>query len=320
MKKEINPSTKLRVDAERSRSIKNIEGSVRAKLDNKRKELNIPFLEILRTYAMERFLYRLSKATFASDFVLKGALLFTAWKVNERRTTLDIDLLAHYSNQIAAIEKVVRDVCAVDVTPDGLRFEPATVIGAKIKEDADYEGVRVKLGAFLGKARIPMQIDFGFGDTVYPNPKMITYPVILDLPSPKLKGYAPETVVSEKFEAMVQLGALNSLMKDFYDIWLLMRRFEFQGEVLTEALKRTFAQRKVELPQGSNLLADEIYDEESDRQTLWKAFLTKSGIKHAPDKLATVAKEIEKFLVEPLSSLNKGIKFSKEWKAPGPWK
>ena len=109
-------------------------------------------------------------------------------------------------------------------------------------------------------------------------------------------------------------------MKDFYDIWLLMRRFEFQGEILAEALKRTFAQRKIDLPQSSNLLADEIYDEGSDRQILWKAFLTKSGIKHAPDKLATIAKEIEKFLVKPLSALNKGIKFSKEWTPSGLWK
>ncbi len=303
-----------------TREIKNIESSVRAKLDNKRKELNIPFLEILRTYAMERFLYRLSKAEFVNDFVLKGALLFTAWNVKERRTTLDIDLLAHYSNQILAIEKVVKEVCAVNATPDGLRFDPDSVVGAKIKEDADYEGVRVKFTGFLGKSRIPMQIDFGFGDTTYPLPKMINYPVILDFPAPRLKGYAPETVVSEKFEAMVQLGALNSRMKDFYDIWLLMRRFDFQGSILTEALKRTFEQRKIDLPQGSKLLADEIYDERSDRQTLWKAFLTKGGIKHAPDKLATTAKEIKKFLIEPLGAFNKGIKFNKEWKVPGPWK
>ncbi len=113
------------------KEIKNIEGSVRAQLNNKRKELNIPFLEILRTYAMERFLYRLSKAVFADDFILKGALLFTAWKIRERRTTLDIDLLAHYSNQISAIEKIVKEVCAVDVIADGLRFDSASVVGAK---------------------------------------------------------------------------------------------------------------------------------------------------------------------------------------------
>jgi hypothetical protein len=302
------------------KEIKNIEGSVRDKLDNKRKEFNIPFLEILRTYAMERFLYRLSKAAFSGDFILKGALLFTAWKVNERRTTLDIDLLAHYSNQISAIEKVVRDICAVDVIPDGLRFDPATISGARIKEDADYEGVRVKFEAFLGKAKIPVQIDFGFGDTVYPAPKVITYPVILDLPAPKLKGYTPETVVSEKFQAMVQLGALNSRMKDFYDIWLLMRQFNFKGADVVEALKRTFMRRRMDLPQGDRLLVDEIYDEKSDRQTLWKAFLKKGGIEHAPGKLATVAKDIDGFLAGPVAAARSGEPFRKYWQALGPWK
>lgn len=302
------------------KEIKNIEGSVSARLNNKRKELNIPFLEILRTYAIERFLYRLSKAAVADDFILKGALLFTAWKVRERRTTLDIDLLAHYSNQISAIEKVVKKVCAVDVPPDGLCFDPASVVGGKIKEAADYEGVRVKFTGLLGKSRIPMQIDFGFGDAVYPSPKMINYPVILDFPAPRLRGYAPETVVSEKFEAMVQLGALNSRMKDFYDIWLLMRQFNFQGPSLTEALKRTFAHRKSDLPQGPRLLAGDIYDEKSDRQTLWKAFLKKGGIEHAPEKLADTAKEIEKFLGRPIDAMRAGTPFCEQWQAPGLWK
>ncbi len=302
------------------KEIKNIEGSVRGKLDNKRKELNIPFLEILRTYGMERFLYRLSKVVFAKDFVLKGALLFTAWDVKERRTTLDIDLLAHYSNQISAIEKVVKEICIINVMPDGLRFDVDSVMGAKIKEDADYEGVRVKFTGFLGKSRIPMQIDFGFGDITYPLPKMISYPVILDFPAPRLKGYAPETVVSEKFEAMVQLGALNSRMKDFYDIWLLMRRFDFDGAVLAESLRRTFTHRKTLFPQGGKLFDDEIYDDKSDRQTLWKTFLKKGNIKHAPEKLSTIARSIEEFLFKPLEVINKGQDFKGEWNAPGPWK
>lgn len=211
------------------KEIKNVEDSVRSKLHNKRKKANVPFMEILRNYAMERFLYRFSQAEFADEFVLKGALLFTAWRVPERRTTIDIDLLAHYSNEITEIEKVVKKVCAAKVTPDGLVFDMDSVSGAKIKQDADYEGVRVKFLGFLGKSRITMQIDFGFGDILCPPPKKIDYPVILDFPAPRIKGYAPETVVSEKFEAMVQLGALNSRMKDFYDLWLMIRRFDFKG-------------------------------------------------------------------------------------------
>ncbi len=180
--------------------------------------------------------------------------------------------------------------------------------------------MRVKFIGLLGKSRIPMQIDFGFGDTIYPLPKMISYPVILDFPAPRLKGYTPETVVSDKFETMVHLGALNSRMKDFYDLWLLMHQFDFHGSSLAEAIKWTFEHRKMNLPKGPRLLAEEIYDEKFDRQTLWKAFLTKNDIKHAPEKLSTIAKEMKGFLIEPLSALNKGTKFKKEWKAPGPWK
>ncbi len=300
--------------------IKNIEASVRALLQNKAKETNRPFAEVLQYYGMERFLYRFSRSEYADKFILKGALMFMVWQVPQRRTTLDIDFLSTYDNQIATIEKVIRDVCKVSVAPDGLVFDSQAIKGQKIKEDADYEGVRVKFRGFLERARIPMQIDVGFGDVIYPKPKTINYPVILDFPKPHLKGYPAESVVSEKFEAMVKLGLLNSRMKDFYDIWLMMRQFDFSGSNLAEALKRTFEHRKTSLPQHKPLFAEEIYDEKSDRQTLWKAFLRKGDLKNTPEKLVTVAKEIEKFLIKPLDAINKGNEFNEEWKGLGPWK
>ncbi|MBI4744600.1 MAG: nucleotidyl transferase AbiEii/AbiGii toxin family protein [Actinobacteria bacterium] len=302
------------------KDITNIQASVRARLQYKAKETNCTFAELLQYYGIERFLYRFSKSEYANKFVLKGALLFTVWRIPERRTTLDIDFLARFSNQVENIETVMKGVCDLVVEPDGLTFDAKTVQGRKIKEDADYEGVRVKFIGFLDRSRIPMQIDVGFGDIVYPKTKVIDYPVILDFPKPYLKGYPAESVISEKFEAMVKLGLLNSRMKDFYDIWLMMRQFDFSGSNLTEALKRTFEHRKTDLPIGKPLFAEEIYDEKSDRQTLWRAFLRKGDIKYAPDKLATTAKEIEKFLVEPLNALNKRIEFSKEWKASGSWR
>ena len=191
--------------------------------------------------------------------------------------------------------------------------------GQRIKENADYEGIRVKFLGFLDRSRIHMQIDIGFGDTTYPKPKLIEYPVILDFSKPHLKGYPAESVVSEKFEAMIKLGLLNSRMKDFYDIWLMMHQFDFEGSKLTEALRRTFAYRKTEVPEGKKLFAKEIYDEKSDRQTLWKAFLNKGDIKHVPEKLSSVAKEIERFLYEPLNAINESEKFDARWKASGPW-
>ena len=105
-----------------------------------------------------------------------------------------------------------------------------------------------------------MQVDIGFGDSIYPGPKAIEYPVVLDFPKPRLKGYPAESVISEKFEAMVKLGLLNSRMKDFYDIRLMMRQFNFNGSKLTEALKRTFVHRKTEFPEDNKLFAEEIYD------------------------------------------------------------
>jgi len=300
-------------------NIKNIEASVRDRLRNKAKESRRPFAEILQYYGMERFLYRFSRSEYKDRFILKGALMFAVWDVPERRTTLDIDFLARYDDQVKAIEKVIKDVCKISVSSDALVFDSKAVKGRKIKEDADYEGVRVKFLGFLERSRIPMQIDVGFGDSIYPRPKVIDYPVILDLPKPHLKGYAMETVVSEKFEAMVKLGLLNSRMKDFYDIWILMRQFDFEGEKLSESLKRTFKQRKTSLPKKRPLFAEEIYDEKSDRQILWGAFLKKGNIKHAPDKLSSIAKAIEKLLTEPLVAIDNGQKFNARWIAPGPW-
>lgn len=301
------------------KKVEDLEASIRGQLQNKAKEADRPFSELLQYYGMERFLYRFSRSKYADKFILKGALMFTVWQMPERRTTLDVDFSARFDNQIAGIEKVIKDVCTVPVVSDGLMFDPETVKGQKIKEDADYEGVRVKFRGFLGRSRIPMQVDLGFGDIIYPRPKFIDYPVILDFPRPHLKGYPAESVVSEKFEAMVKLGLLNSRMKDFYDIWLMMRQFNFDGLRLVEALKRTFKHRKTSLPQRKPLFAEEIYDEKSDRQTLWKAFLKKGDIKDAPERLRTTAGEIERFLAKPLDSIDKRQKFSAEWKASGSW-
>lgn len=302
------------------KDIINIQASVRARLQNKAKETNRPFAEISQYYGMERFLYRLSKSEHANRFILKGALLFTVWQIHQRRTTLDIDFLARSDNKIETIETIVRNICDHSVEPDGVFFESKTVEGSKIKEDAEYEGVRVKFIGLLGSSRISMQIDVGFGDVIYPKANAIDYPVILDFPKPHLKGYSSESVISEKFEAMIKLGPLNSRMKDFYDIWLMIRQFDFSGANITGAISETFKHRKTDLPVGNRLFAREIYDVKSDRQILWETFLRKRGITNAPDKLALTVKEIEDFLIGPVEALNKRCEFNKNWKASGSWK
>ncbi len=211
-------------------SPKNMAASVHARLAEIARRTGRPFQELLQYYAMERFLYRLSKSPHAARFVLKGALMLRVWDAPMARPTKDIDLLGRLENSLENLSTVVREICAVDVEPDGLVFRPATVKSERIRED------RIRFDGLLARARIAMQLDVGIGDVMVPGPVEIAYPTLLDFPAPRLKGYPRETAIAEKFEAMVKLGTLNSRMKDFYDIWLLSRQFDFDGPTLAQAV------------------------------------------------------------------------------------
>jgi hypothetical protein len=191
---------------------------VHQRLLNIARKTDRPFDEVLQYFAMERFLYRLSQTEHVDSFVLKGALLFRIWDTPDCRATRDIDFLAYLDNSPDNLATIIRDVCAIESVDDGLEFDPNTVKAQPIKEDADYEGVRIRFRGQLGNARIHMQVDVGFGDLIHPEVAQASYPTLLDLAAPTLRIYPPETVVAEKAEAMVHLGSLNSRMKDFYDI------------------------------------------------------------------------------------------------------
>lgn len=304
----------------KEKEIKNLSASIKARLTNKAKETHRPFAEILQYYAMERFLYRLGQTEYKDWFILKGALMFAVWRIYESRTTMDIDLHGQFKNKVVEIETIIRDVCRAEVPIDGLLFDHRTVSVRKIKEGAEYEGIRVKFTGFLERSRIPMQVDIAFGDAIHPKPQIIDYPVILDFPKPKLKGYPAETVVAEKFEAMVKLGVLNSRMKDFYDVWLMTRQFDFEGESLMKALEKTFERRKTALPDKLPFFVDSIYKPSSDQQELWHGFLNTIQAEHAPRSLGEVAKLIEAFLEKPIKALTQQKTFSGKWKAPGSWR
>lgn len=202
------------------------------------------FQLVLTRYAIERLLYRLTRTGYAAEFVLKGAMLFRLWADQPHRPTRDLDLLGRGDPSVDRLAAVFRAVCGAAVEDDGLLFDPATVTAGKIKEDQEYEGVRVECVARLGQARIDLQVDVGFGDAVTPGPVTVQYPGLLDLPAPELAAYPRETVVAEKFQAMVMLGIANSRMKDFFDLWVLARSFTFAGPVLAAAIRATFARRK----------------------------------------------------------------------------
>lgn len=187
---------------------------------------------MLMRYALERLLYRLGQSPHANAFILKGALLFVLWDGHPHRATRDLDLLGFGVPDVRRMEQVFRDLCTLPVEDDGLTFLPETVHARPIREQQEYGGIRVLLQALLGTARLRVQADVGFGDVVTPSAQETDFPTLLDLPQPHLRVYPRETVVAEKFEAMVRLGMTNTRMKDFYDLLILSREFAFDGPTL----------------------------------------------------------------------------------------
>lgn len=157
-------------------------------------------------------------------------------------------MLALKSASIPHLEAVFRRVAQVAVEDDGLVFLPDTVTAEAIRENDNYQGVRVNIEARLGNARIPLQVDIGFGDAVTPKAGKIVFPTLLEFPAPKVAAYPKETAIAEKFEIMVKLGMANSRMKDYYDLWTLCQEFDFDGDVLSAAIRATFRRRKTALP------------------------------------------------------------------------
>jgi hypothetical protein len=299
-------------------TIKNLPASVHGRLQNHARETKRPFQELLQYYAMERFLYRLSKSPYRSRFVLKGALMLHVWNAPLARATKDVDLLGRLDSSLENLARVVRDVCATDVEPDGMVFDPATVKTVRIKEDADYQGVRVHFVGLLGKARAAMQIDVGFGDVVTPNAETIRYPSLLDFPAAELSGYPRETVVAEKFQAMVYLRTANSRMKDFYDIWLLASEFPFEGRILAKAVSATFANRGTAIDEAPIALSSD-FTEQPSTLAQWRAFRSRLSHDRIPDKLFDIVTVLAAFLLPIARACASNATFQMRWSPGGPW-
>ena len=300
------------------RPIKDVAASIRQRLYNNAKETGRPFQEVLHYFAMERFLYRLAQSPHADKFVLKGALMFTVWRAPSSRPTKDIDLLARISNNVDAILAIVRDICLLPVEPDGLVFDAASLQGMIIKEDANYEGVRVTFLAHLQNAKVHMQLDMGFGDVLTPAATLTQYPTFLDLTPPELWSYSRETAIAEKFEVMVQLGQVNSRMKDFFDIWFLSRQFGFDGATLANAITRTFSHRGTAIVVPPLALTT-AFASDPAKVAQWRGFLRKSRITSAPDNLGQLVDVLAAFLLPVARAIQEGQRFVARWDAPGPW-
>ena len=236
---------------------------------------------VLVRYGVERFLYRLSRSPHSDRFVLKGALLLQIWLGETARATRDADLLGIGEWSDSFLLSVFKEICRHPVVDDGLVFDPESVRLSDIRETDPYGGRRVNLVGHLGAGRIPIQVDVGIGDAVEPGPEWIDYPPLLEFPSPRLRAYRPETVVAEKLQAMVRLGAANSRMKDFFDIYRLSEAYEFERDRLAEAIRATFARRGTAIPATlPTALTSAFATESKDEQ--WRAFLNKNEIEPAP--------------------------------------
>jgi len=292
--------------------------SVRQRLLDIARANGRPFNEVLQYFAMERFLYRLGESPIGGKFILKGALMLVAWKTPLSRATKDIDLLGRMKNNVEDIANAIRTACSQEVTPDGLFFDGKSVAAQRIAEDADYHGVRIRFRGALGTARITMQVDVGFGDPVVPGPADVDYPTLLDLPAPRLLGYSRESAVAEKFETMIKLGILNSRMRDFFDIWLLSRQFEFEGQTLSSAIRKTFAQR------GTDILAKPValtegFSEDPGKLSQWRAFTRKNLLHAAPKDLREIVPHLSRFLGPVAAALSSDHPFRKTWVPSGSW-
>jgi predicted nucleotidyltransferase component of viral defense system len=293
---------------------RNMGASVRARLLDRSRAERSNFQILLTRYALERLLYRLSVSVHSESFILKGAMLFVTWVNDPFRQTRDLDLLGFGANNAEALAQTFRDICATEVPDDGVAFDIDGLRAAVIREEAEYGGVRVSTTATIDGARVPIQVDIGFGDTVTPGPVEIDYPTLLDSSAPHLRAYPVETVVAEKFEALVSLGIANTRLKDFYDLWLISQTFELQQPVLYEAVRRTFERRETALPNELPVgLSNEFIDM---RSIQWRAFLGRELMAAAPDALVVVIKDLRLFLM-PLVDQTKG---SKTWPPRGPWK
>jgi predicted nucleotidyltransferase component of viral defense system len=298
---------------------RNIAASVRDRLLTHARARKEDFQLVLTRYAIERLLYRISRSAYQDQFLLKGAMLFLVWTGQMYRPTRDLDLLGRGSNDIHRMETVFRELCAVTVEEDGVSFLAETVSGQIIREDDDYEGVRIRLVASLGEARIHVQVDVAFGDAVKPHPEEADYPVLLPFPAPHVRIYPREAVVAEKFQIMVALGIANSRMKDFADVWSLARAYRFDGRTLSDAIEATFARRDTPVPTEPPLAFTDEFSSDRAKQAQWRAFLRRSRLEDMPHALRDVVLLLEGFLMGPARAVARQDDFNSAWPPGGPW-
>ncbi len=250
---------------------RNIGASVRQRLLNLAHARGQPMELLLTRYALERLLHRLSLSPHRERFVLKGAMLLATWFDEPHRATRDVDLLGFGDSAEDALLGTFSEIMAVELD-DGMSFDLKGLRIEAIREEVEYGGSRLRTTAALAGARIPITVDIGFGDAVEPGVEDIDLPVLLDMPSPRLRAYPPETVIAEKFHAMVVLGRANSRMKDYYDVWMLINSFELEPQRMRRAIEATFSRRNTNIPATVSDGLSDAFCADAGKLRQWDAF------------------------------------------------
>ena len=302
------------------RQLRDVPASVSARLRNLARLREVDFNLLLDRYAAERFLYRLSVSGEADRFTLKGAALFRVWTEKELRPTRDVDFLADGAADHPRIRSAIETICAIPCPEDGVVFDAATLLIRNIRGDQPAGGLRGRLQGNLGVIRLSLQMDIGFGDVITPEREKRSYPTLLDLPAPRLWTYSRETMVAEKIEAMVSLGADNSRVKDLWDIACLARGFAFDGETLRTAIDETCRQRGTSFTGERPVALLPAYYDDTARAQHWQVLQRQVGTDaDGPARLADAGEELQRFLGPVCDSVITENPFPRAWPAGGPW-
>lgn len=275
----------------------------------------------LSRFASERFLFRLGESACSEQCVLKGASLLSIWLDEPYRATRDVDLLVFGRDDDDAIRLLLEEICVVQCAEDGLEFDLKGMRIDAIRPEDEYSGKRARFVAFLGTARIRMQVDFGFGDAGGDRMDRITYPTILDdMRPPSIRAYPQEATIAEKFEAMVKLDTRNSRMKDFHDVFALAGSFAFDGAELRQAVAACFERRRTAWTQEVPIALTPAFYTDSDRQSRWSAYVRgRNMIAAPPTVFVTIGERVIEFLRPVRHAIVASEPFNTIWPAAGPW-
>jgi len=295
--------------------LKDVGASVRQRLLNLAHARGEDFQYVLTHYAIERLVVRIVEAGFEDRFVLKGAALFSIWSEDPYRATKDLDLLGSGDPSVAAMIETFQAAARADGGADGITFDPGSVNATEIRSEARYPGIRIGVRGSLSGAEVGVQVDVGFGDVVRPAVEQVVYPAMLDMPTPGVRCYPPESVIAEKYEAMIRLSVANSRLKDYFDVWALSERFAFTAGGLVDAVTATFERRGTPVPTTRPIALAAEFAGDVGKMAMWNAFLGRGRVAMTAPSLAETADQLAAFL-GPTWARGSGYR---EWHPGGPW-